>query len=94
MDVLVADFSFADLFWILVIFLPMVFLWVFALAHLFRRIGIDPGISIAIWLVVIILLPFLGSIIYLATRPGETKRDRALAREDQSARDKYTPTIR
>ena len=70
-DVLVADFSFADLFWILVIFLPMVFLWGFALAHLFRRIGTDPGISIAIWLVVIILLPFLGSLLYFFVRRPE-----------------------
>ena len=47
---------------------PLIMLWVFALADLFRRRGMS-AVSRVIWLLVIIWLPILGPIIYMLTRP-------------------------
>ncbi len=46
----------------------MIFVWVFALFDLFRRSDLG-GWAKAIWLVVIILLPLIGTFIYLVARP-------------------------
>jgi ATP/ADP translocase len=50
------------------IVLPIIMLWVFALADLFRRKDSSP-ISRVIWLLVIIFFPIFGSLIYLLVRP-------------------------
>jgi Phospholipase_D-nuclease N-terminal len=41
--------------------------WVYALVDLFRNPSLSGGAK-AMWLVIIILLPFLGTVIYLAVR--------------------------
>jgi cbb3-type cytochrome oxidase subunit 3 len=91
--VIVADFDFLDAFWLLVIFLPLLFMWIFALATLFRSIGHESGLSIALWLLAIILLPALGSIFYLWSRHGKSRRDDDLVHERTESRDHYVRTI-
>ncbi len=65
--------TFLDAVWgvflIAVIFVPLILLWAFALADLFRRKGM-PAIGRALWLLIIILLPILGPLIYLLIRPA------------------------
>lgn len=65
--------QFTDVLLALLIFMfivmPIVMLWAFALVDLFIRK--DIGMAKVIWLIVIIVLPVLGSIIYLLVRPSE-----------------------
>lgn len=64
--------TFWDVLWasfiIFFIIVPLIMLWVFALADLFRRRGMS-AVSRVIWLLVIVWLPRLGPLIYLLVRP-------------------------
>ena len=62
--------TFWDVFFILLIWVPLIMLWVFALVDIFQRADIGGG-SKALWVAVVILLPFLGTLIYLIARPAE-----------------------
>jgi Phospholipase_D-nuclease N-terminal/Short C-terminal domain len=62
--------SFWENFFLFLIFLPMVMLWAFALVDIFRRHDLHGG-SKALWVACVILLPFLGTFIYVVTRPRE-----------------------
>jgi hypothetical protein len=55
--------SFWDTFWTLLIFIPLLLLWVFALADLFRNSDVS-GIAKALWAIAIVLLPIIGMIVY------------------------------
>jgi len=65
--------TFWDVLWASFIFffvvVPLVMLWVFALADLFRHRGMSV-VGRVIWLLVIIWLPIIGPITYLLTRPA------------------------
>ena len=54
-------------FFLLLIWIPLVMIWVFVLIDLFNRDM--SGWLKALWIVVIILIPFFGSLIYLIFRP-------------------------
>ena len=56
------------MFLVLFIFIPLIMLWVFALADLFRRKGMS-AISRVLWLIGIIFFPIFGPLIYLLVRP-------------------------
>ncbi len=58
-------------FFLLLIFLPLVMLWAFALVDIFKRHDMSGG-SKALWVAVVIFLPFLGALIYIARRPTVT----------------------
>ncbi|TET54573.1 MAG: hypothetical protein E3J64_01690 [Anaerolineales bacterium] len=55
-------------FMLLFIFIPLVLFWIFALADMFRRTDLTV-VGRVVWLIVIIMLPILGPIIYLLVRP-------------------------
>ena len=55
--------SFWDSFWTLLIFIPLLLLWVFALIDLFRNPDIA-GLTKALWAIAIVLLPVLGMLVY------------------------------
>jgi hypothetical protein len=57
----------------------LIFVWVFALFDLFRRSDLG-GWAKAIWLVVIVLLPLIGTFVYLVARP---KTDRYYTQQAQ-----------
>ena len=68
--------SFWDAFFLLLIFIPLIMVWGFAVLDIFRRDDLH-GMGKAVWLVVVILLPFLGTVIYLIMRkPGATPEER------------------
>jgi hypothetical protein len=87
-----ADYPFLDLFWTLLIF----FLWIawFMLlfniwTDIFRRRDIGGGMK-TVWIVVTILLPFLGVFIYLITQhDGMTQRSLEQARAQRAQFDDY-----
>jgi hypothetical protein len=54
---------------IMVIWVPLILLWCFALVDLFTRR--DIRMRKIIWLLVIVWIPLLGPIIYLLTRPED-----------------------
>jgi uncharacterized RDD family membrane protein YckC len=62
--------NFIEVLILLFIFIPLVLLWAFALVDLFGRPDLS-GWSKAIWLLVIILIPILGALIYIGTRPSQ-----------------------
>jgi hypothetical protein len=77
--------TFWDVIWSMVFFFFwFTFLWIFIslFGDIFRRDDLSGG-SKAIWLLVLIVLPFLGSLIYIAMRPKVTAGDvRRMAQMD------------
>ena len=74
---LFAETTFLDVFWyMLVFFLWLMFFWVFisVVADIFRRDDIS-GWAKAGWLLLIIVLPLLGILIYVIARPKMTAQD-------------------
>ena len=95
---LLADTSFLDvLWWMLVFFFWVMYFWIFIsiVGDLFRRDDIGGWLK-ALWIVVVILAPFLGTLIYLLFRPaGGTREERVAI--DAANRDfvqKYSPDSR
>src|SRR4026209_1501105 len=76
---LVADFW--ESFFLFLIFVPLAMIWAFALLDIFRRDDIGGG-SKALWVATVIILPFVGTLIYLIVRPpGGTREERAIIDE-------------
>ena len=55
-------------FIIALIYIPIFIIWTMSLFDIFRRRDIS-GLWKAFWVLVIILLPLLGALIYIITRP-------------------------
>ena len=71
------DWSFGDVLWTLfIIYFWVMFIWIFVgvFADLFRRDDLSGG-GKAAWIVVIVLLPFLGTLIYICLRPSGSMVD-------------------
>ena len=85
--------TFWENFFLFLIFLPLAMMWGFALVDIFRRDDIG-GLSKALWVVCVILLPFLGTLIYLVVRPtGATREERGLLDGRGRALDtRYSPS--
>ena len=85
--------TFWENFFLFLIFLPLALIWAFALIDIFRRDDIGGGWK-AVWVACVILVPFVGTLIYLITRPaGATKEERVAI--DEASRDfvaKYSPS--
>jgi hypothetical protein len=62
--------EFWEIFLLLLIWIPLLILWIFALTDLARRNDI-PGLAKGLWAVAIVLLPVFGMIIYFITRPHD-----------------------
>lgn len=75
----VAMSAFWEAFFILLIWIPLIMVWAFALVDIFRRDDIH-GVAKALWIVCVVVLPFFGTLIYLIARPaGATRDERAFA---------------
>ena len=89
---LVADYTFFDFFWsMLVFFIWVMWFWLLFTIwfDIFRRDDIS-GWSKALWLLFTILLPFLGVFVYLITQnDGMTKRAQERAQRDRQQMDEY-----
>ena len=62
---LAADFL--TYFFAALLLLPLLFLWVYALIDIVRRADIGGGAKSG-WILLILVLPYIGSLIYLALR--------------------------
>jgi H+/gluconate symporter-like permease len=54
-------------FWILLVWVPLVLLWAIALFDIFFR-NTEPGIKKLGWVVLVLVIPYVGAIIYLLRR--------------------------
>jgi hypothetical protein len=89
---LVADFTFFDFFWsMLVFFLWIMWFWLlFTIwTDIFRRRDISGGMK-AVWLLFTIVVPFLGVFVYLITQDdGMKERGIEHARRQRQELDSY-----
>ena len=63
--------TFWQVFLMLMIFVPLIMLWVFTLVDLFQRPDLS-GIAKAMWAIAVVLLPLIGMLIYFILRDSET----------------------
>jgi Short C-terminal domain len=88
----IADYQFGEVFWtILVFFAWFAWIWiaVTCFIDIFRRDDIG-GWGKALWVVFIILIPFLGVLVYLIVQhDGMRERSLAQARGQKRAFDEY-----
>jgi Phospholipase_D-nuclease N-terminal/Short C-terminal domain len=89
---LAADYPFLDVFWTMILFFAWVaWIWVAitVFVDIFRRHDMS-GWMKAAWVVLVIVLPFLGVLIYLiANHEGMAERSAKEARAQQDAVDAY-----
>src|SRR5215212_1120448 len=94
---LAADYPFLDIFWTMILFFAWVcWFWILItmLADLFRRHDVS-GWGKAAWTVFVIVLPFLGVLIYLiAEGKGMAERSAAQMQAAQSTRTSSTSSSR
>jgi uncharacterized membrane protein YcjF (UPF0283 family) len=87
-----ADYPFLDVFWSIVIFVAwLAWIWIAitCFIDIFRRHDIG-GWHKAVWVVFIIVVPFLGVLVYLiAQHDGMRERTLEQAKAQQAAMDQY-----
>lgn len=62
--------TFWNFFFLILIYVPLVMLWVFALVDLAHRADFS-GLAKGLWAVAIVLLPLIGMLVYFITRPED-----------------------
>ena len=81
--------TFWDLVWsIVILFFWLMVLWIFIalFGDIFRREDLSGGWK-AIWIIVIFIVPFLGALVYIITRPKMTPQDvRLMTQADAAAK--------
>jgi hypothetical protein len=93
---MLAEWDFGDVLWsMIVFFFWFMFIWMFigVFADIFRRNDLSGGAK-AGWIFLIVILPFLGILIYMIARPKMTEQDRQMiaeAQEQQRRLQGYSP---
>jgi hypothetical protein len=91
-----ADYPFLDILWTMFIFfLFVIWIWILitVFADIFRRKDIGGG-SKALWIIFVIVLPYLGVLIYLiANHDGMADRNIAQMQKQQAATDDYIRSV-
>jgi hypothetical protein len=91
-----ADYPFLDVFWTMIIFFCWVaWIWVLIviISDLFRRHDTSGWIK-ALWVIFLIVLPFLGVLIYLiANGSGMSRRQAESVRASQQQFDSYVQSV-
>jgi putative oligomerization/nucleic acid binding protein/phospholipase D-like protein len=94
--VIAADYPFLDILWSMIIFFTwVVWIWIMIviLTDVFRRSDIG-GWSKALWVIFLIILPFLGALVYLiANHDGMAQRSAKEAKGQQAQFDDYVRTV-
>jgi len=90
--VLAADYPFLDVLWTMLIFFAwVIWFWILitVFADLFRRKDVGGG-SKVLWVIFVIIVPFLGVLIYLIVHGGDmAQRDIQQAQAQKEAFDDY-----
>jgi magnesium-transporting ATPase (P-type) len=93
---LLADYTFLEvMWWMLVFFAWVIWFWLLitVFADIFRRHDTS-GFSKVLWIVFVIVLPFLGVFIYLiANSDGMAERNIAKAQAQQAQMDAYVQSV-
>ena len=91
-----ADYPFLDVLWTMIIFFTwVVWIWIMIviLTDVFRRQDIS-GWSKAAWVIFLIILPFLGALVYLiAQHDGMSQRQADAARGQKAQMDDYVRSV-
>jgi ABC-type multidrug transport system fused ATPase/permease subunit len=91
-----ADYPFLDVFWTMIIFFCWVaWIWVLIviISDLFRRHDTSGWIK-ALWVIFLIILPFLGVLIYLiANGSGMSRRQAEQVQASQKQFDSYVQSV-
>jgi hypothetical protein len=94
--VLAADYPFLDLLWTMFIFfLFVIWIWILitVFADIFRRKDIGGGRK-TLWIIFVILLPYLGVFVYLiANHDGMADRNIERMQKQQAASDEYIRSV-
>ena len=94
--VIAADYPFLDIFWSMIIFFCwVIWIWmlVVILSDVFRRHD-KSGWGKALWVVFLIVLPFLGVLVYLiANSSGMAERNVKQAKASQAEFDDYVRSV-
>jgi len=94
--VLAADYPFLDILWTMFIFfLFIIWIWILitVFVDIFRRKD-TTGFSKALWIIFVILLPYLGVLIYLiANHDGMADRNLAQMQQQKAATDDYIRSV-
>jgi len=69
------------------IYIPLVFLWGFTLFDIFGRVDLS-GWAEALWVILVLILPLLGMLIYFIARPV-TEHDVAIQKQVKENQDYY-----
>jgi len=85
-----AEWSFGDVLWAMIVFFFwFMFIWMFiaVFADIFRRNDISGGVK-AGWIILIVILPLIGILIYMIARPKMTEQDKEMmmAAQEQERR--------
>jgi energy-coupling factor transporter transmembrane protein EcfT len=90
--ILAADYPFLNILWSMIIFFAwVIWIWIMIiiLADVFRRKDIS-GWGKAAWIVFLIVLPFIGVLVYLiAQHDGMTRRSEEAAQAQKAQFDNY-----
>ena len=91
-----ASYPFLDVLWSMVIFFAFI-IWIWLLitvfADVFRRRDIGGGMK-AVWIIFVILLPYLGVLIYLiAEHNGMADRSEAQMQQVKAQQDDYIKSV-
>ena len=93
---LAADYPFLDILWTMFIFfLFVIWIWILitVFSDIFRRKDIGGGTK-ALWIIFVIVLPYLGVLVYLiANHDGMADRNIAQMQKQQAATDDYIRTV-
>ena len=94
--VFAADYPFMDVLWTMILFFTwVIWIWmmVVILTDVFRRRDMS-GFSKALWVVFLILVPFLAALIYLiANHDGMTDRNVEQAQKARADMDDYVRSV-
>jgi phospholipase D-like protein/putative oligomerization/nucleic acid binding protein len=96
MTVIAADYPFLDILWTLLIFFAwVVWIWVMIviLTDVFRRRDISGWVKAA-WVVLLVILPWLGALVYLiSNHDGMAERSQKQAEAAQGQFDQYVRQV-
>jgi len=94
--VLAADYPFLDILWTMFIFfLFIIWIWILitVFSDIFRRKDVGGGTK-TLWIIFVILLPYLGVFVYLiANHDGMADRNTAQMQKQQQATDAYIKSV-
>ena len=93
---LAADYPFLDVLWTMLFFFAfIIWFWILitVFADIFRRKDTS-GFSKVLWMIFVIVLPYLGVFIYLiANHEGMTERSMKQAQAQQAQMDEYVKSV-